>query len=513
SFKAVKEKGKYLFYCSSLVYRVSGVKEGPVSSLKINIRCQKKEEDGLKIIDNVNLYSARSRTLFAASAGRRFGEEPALIEKDLVEILEYLEDREEEEESQPGEAPMKDEERKEALTLLKDPNLFDRIVTDTETLGYVGEEENKILMYLAASSRLMDDPISVIVISQSAAGKSYLIDTVKKLIPREDVLSMTSLSDQALNYLPEEALLHKFLIMGEAVHSDAVDHQMREMLSAQELSRLVTTKDEKTGKMTSKLVRKKAVVSAVMSSATGEINPENASRCFVISTDESEEQTRAIHREQRRKYSLERIQRKAADVPQIVKAHQAAQRLLKDRMIINPFADFLDFPAALMRSRRDHERFMDLIASVCFLRQYQKEEQKDGSHAFIECDLTDYRIAYGIMMNILPSTLSSFPKSAQLLYEKLRELIRAKAEEEELSFNEVSLTQREMREKTGFSHDVVKWNLRHLVEYEYVRKTGGVRRGQSGHYRIDRDEGVQTLLSGGIPTPEELERMLNNQPG
>ena len=47
-------------------------------------------------------------------------------------------------------------------------------------LGYVGEGINKRLIYLAASSRILDDPISVIVISQSAAGKSYLIDTVKK---------------------------------------------------------------------------------------------------------------------------------------------------------------------------------------------------------------------------------------------------------------------------------------------------------------------------------------------
>jgi len=78
----------------------------------------------------------------------------------------------------------------------------------------------------------------VIVSSQSASGKSYLIDTVKALMPPEDVVSMTSLSDQALNYLGEDALMHKFLIMGEAVHAESVEHQIREMLSGKELSRL-----------------------------------------------------------------------------------------------------------------------------------------------------------------------------------------------------------------------------------------------------------------------------------
>lgn len=503
------QNGKYYFHFNEITYRLIGVKEGFVSSLKVNIRAEKGED---KHIDNVDLFSARSRSTFSLVLGRLFSAEAARVEKDLVSMLEWLEDERDRRLlgiDQEGASPsLSPEEERLGLELLKDPNLFDRIESDLSALGYVGEASNKKLMYLAASSRKLQDPISIIVISQSAAGKSYLIDTVKKLIPPEDVLSMTSLSDQALNYLPEEALLHKFMVMGEAVHSEAVDHQMREMLSAQELSRLVTTKDEKTGRMVSRLVRKKAVVSAVMSSATGEINPENASRCFVISTDESEEQTRAIHREQRKKYSLARFQTKADDLPSIIKAHHVAQRLLKDRMIINPFAEHLDFPASLMRSRRDHERFMDLIASVCFLRQYQKKEKVEGSRGtsalYLECDLKDYSVAYEIMMSILPSTLSNFPRSAQLLYEKLRELVRKKAEKEGLSFNEVSLTQREIREQIGLSHDVVKWNLRHLVEYEYVRKVGGIRRGQSGHYRIDRDEDINSLLAGGIPHPDDL---------
>ena len=74
-----------------------------------------------------------------------------------------------------------------------------------DTLGYVGEDLNKILLYLAASSRILDDPISVMILSQSASGKSMLVSTLKKLIPPEDVISLTSLSDQALNYIAEHA--------------------------------------------------------------------------------------------------------------------------------------------------------------------------------------------------------------------------------------------------------------------------------------------------------------------
>jgi DNA primase len=505
----VEEKaGRFVFSSGPVTYRITGVKEGFLSSLKVNVRAEKESS---KLIDNVDLYSARSRSLFSYQLSKTLVVEPARVESDLVSILEWLEaDRDRKLLGSDASAvpELTEQEREAGLSLLTDPDLFNRIEQDLSALGYVGEKTNKLLVYLAASSRKMADPMSVIVISQSSAGKSFLVDTVKKCIPPEDLLSMTSLSDQALNYLPEESLLHKFLILGEAVHSDAVDHQMREMLSGKELSRLVTVKDEKTGRMESRLVRKKVIVSAVMSSTSHEINPENASRCFVVSSDETEEQTKAIHREQRKKYSLERYERKETFEPEIIRSHHAAQRLLVNRIIVNPFAEKLDFPASLMRSRRDHERFLDLIACVCFLRQYQKDEKVEGGKKFIECDLEDYRTAHDIMMKILPSTLTNFPKSAQMLYETIRTILREKAKEEELLFHEVSVTQREIREKTGLSYDAVKWNIHRLVEYEYLKRSGGTHRGQSGVYRMEKDEELKSLVLDGIPTPEALSSLV-----
>ena len=499
--------GKYLFHCSSLTYRIIGVKEGFVSSLKVNVRCQKPEDDSVKFIDNVDLFSARSRTLFSVAVARRFGEESARIEKDLLDILDYLEKESERALSDTGtkKGSLTPEEEAAGLSLLSDSLLFDRIVKDTEALGYVGEEENKILMYLAASSRLMADPVSVIVISQSAAGKSFLIDTVKKLMPENEVISMTSLSDQALNYLPDEALLHKFLVMGEAVHSESVDHQMREMLSGKELSRLVTTKDEKTGRMTSKLVRKKVIVSAVMSSTSTEINPENASRCFVVNTDESREQTKEIHRRQREKYTLEAYRKKEEDIPEIIRAHQAAQRLLKNRVIVNPFAGELDFPSSMMRSRRDHERFVDLIACVCFLRQYQKQEKNDQGKHYIECDLEDYKVAYRIMKTLLSSTMTTVPRSAVLLFDELKAIIKAKAEKDGLFLTDIWVTQREIREVSGLSHDLVKKNIRILCEYEFV-KVKGSSRGMTKRYGLAGDSDLVLFDDSIIPSPEKITR-------
>ena len=47
---------------------------------------------------------------------------------------------------------MTDDERQEALELLRDPQLLERILADFERCGVVGEETNKLVGYLAATS-------------------------------------------------------------------------------------------------------------------------------------------------------------------------------------------------------------------------------------------------------------------------------------------------------------------------------------------------------------------------
>ena len=498
-----RQGGKVIFARAGVTYRLSGVRDSFQAALRVGVRM---EAGGRTIVDTVDLYSGRSRASFA-QAGGSIGLEVSRVEADLLLMLEQLEaDRARALlSSDEAKVEVSPTDRIIALQFLSDPALFERIIDDLSSLGYVGEDVNKLLVYLAASSRKLDDPVSVIVSSQSAAGKSYLIDTVKKLMPEEEVVSMTSLSDQALNYLPDDALLHKFLIMGEAAHSESVEHQLREMLSAKELARLVTMKDEKTGEMTSKLVRKDVIVSMVMSTTSVDVNPENASRSFVVAADETEAQTKAIHDSQRRKYSLERLSNQGETKAAIIARHKAAQRLLEKVAIVNPFAHLVNFPSRLMRTRRDNERFLDLIACVAFLRQCQKQIlEHAGGQRYIVCDVVDYRIAWRIMKAILPLTLSNFPAAAEALYAAIRSLIQAKAERHDLGVLDCEVSQREIREATGLSHMNVKRTMRTLVEYEFLISTGLASRGARRGYRLMRDEALELVDLSALVSPEEL---------
>lgn len=466
------------------------------------------EHQSRRQFDSLDLVSSRARRSFAAEIHRVWAVEPAVIEADLADILDRIERAAEKPEAQERSAgrtvdDLTEAERTVGMELLRSPDVAARVVADIQALGYVGEANNSLLVYLAATSRKLASPLSVIIVSESASGKSYLVETVRKMMPIDDVVAATSLSDQALNYI--EDLRHKFLILGEAVHSEAVEHQIREMLSSKELRRLVTVKEPESGRLVSHMISTPVVVASVMSSTRHRLNPENASRCFVIGTDESDEQTRRIHEAQRAKYTIEGVRARREVLPTIISRHQAAQLLLEPVAVVNPLAEHLDFPAHRMRLRRDHERFLDLIASVAFLRQFQKERQHDGSFEYIEVDLADYRIAYDIMVGgVLEQTLRELPRAALRLLEHIRNYVARRVNEEGVEPVEITFTQRTMREVTGASHTWVKEHLRQLVEYEYVDVVRGGGARTRGFYRLVATNGVRPVSITTIPTPQDM---------
>jgi hypothetical protein len=514
----LNDDGSHVVEIGDIIYTVVNVKDIFTGNCKVTIKAYNKVS-GDSFVDMVELYSSRSRNSYSNILGRNFNIESKVIERDLNAILSYLEkirDKKIYVKEDVKKVEVSEEERQMGMKLLKDPFIMEQIVKDMEEMGYIGDDLNKQLLYLTATSRKLDDPISVIIVSESSSGKSYLIETVEKLMPPEDVISATSLSDQALNYIAKDGLKHKFLTLGEAIHSESVEHQIREMLSSKKLSRLVTVKDERSGEMLTKLMTVDATVATAMSTTGNGVNPENASRCFLVNVDESEDQTKKIHDHQRKEYGFYSIKEDKERVDKIIKKHHCAQRLLKERVIVNPYADKLKFPSKLMRTRRDHKRFLLLLLVICFLRQYQKEEKKiieNGKEIeFIECDEEDYRIGYTILVNkILNSTFGEISVSDIEFYEEIRNIARKKSREQGLKINDVGFTQREIRENTDLHFQWIKMHLKKLVDYEYISYYRSNERGSRNIYKLRADEDIDRIRSYGITTPEELREILKDK--
>lgn len=124
-------------------------------------------------VDTLDLYASRSRGEFARRVSKLFTVEAASVEAGLLALLaeaEKLAEQEPEGEASP--APMTESERSEAVALLRRPDLLDQVGRDIDSLGCVGEETNKRLLYLVAVSRKLEDPLSAVILSQSGAGKA-----------------------------------------------------------------------------------------------------------------------------------------------------------------------------------------------------------------------------------------------------------------------------------------------------------------------------------------------------
>jgi len=513
-FNVSKQGNVYVFCIDELTYRVVGVKEIFIQDLKVTIKaCYGKES----FYDRLDLYSARSRTSYSSNLGVLFRVEPTRIERDLVKILEHLEDmRDKALHTEVKGKELTPEEQAKGVKFLQSKDIYEHIIKDMETLGYVGEEVNKQLTYLVAVTRLLPKPLSVYIQAGASSGKSYLLETLRKLLPSECVKALTSFSDQSLNYLKDEDFEDKVFMVGEAIHNEVVEAQVRQMQSENELSRLVTLKDPKTGELESREIRHKVRIAFMMSSTALYLNPENASRCLVLHVDESAEQTERVLKKQRHKRTFKGYMEEAHLLPELIKKHRAAQILLQKLPVFNPFAPQLTFPKVRTTMRRAQEQFLILIDSSCLLRQLQKKHvaKKDPTTGKkvegIECDIEDYRIAYVLFtMGVLGTNFSDIPSGTKTLYEAIRAFCREQAKKEKLESTQVSFIKKRILEYTGLGGEFVKKHLRILVEYEYIQLVSGKRHGTRFSYRLREDTAIEGLDVSMIPTPFEMEKRIN----
>ena len=154
-------------------YRVRGLKKNLAFDvmLKVNVLIARGEgctPQGAFHVDTLDLYSVRARGSFIAQAATELNVHEDVIRHDLGQVLRKLESLQERaiEQTLTLQDPVlaiPQEEAQTALTLLKDPTPLDRILADFTRCGVVGEETNRLIGYLAATSRKLEAPLAVMV--------------------------------------------------------------------------------------------------------------------------------------------------------------------------------------------------------------------------------------------------------------------------------------------------------------------------------------------------------------
>lgn len=470
------DDGFILEFCQR-TYVIRGI-EGGINRLKANIRAQNCRRFH---IDTVDLYSARARKLFIRDAVNLFKEEQEIIDQDMDRIIIATENHitSKSNSSKPEEINvMSEEERIAALRFGRSKDLISRIVKDIEKCGYIGEEINKLICYLAMTSRKTQDPLSVFIVSGSGAGKTSLQDTVLNLCPPEDLIKLTSLTGKALFYKKECSLSHKVLAIEEEQGAEDAAYAIRNLISAKKLSIESTIKDLYTGKLTTMENNVKGPTAVFKTSCNPDTNPETKSRFITISVDESREQTKRILDYQRERYTLEGYYQ-SQEKDKIIQRHQNFQRLLKPLVIFNPYSKLLTYLDDRLLVRRENPKYMNIINTVAFIHQLQrpiKKIEKEGINLeYIEVTLEDIQIANQIAHNILGKSLSELTAPSRNLLNHIYEMVCKIADEQDKPKEEIEFTRRMVREYTKWSDYQIKIHIKQLEELEYLIPLAGYR--------------------------------------
>ena len=390
-------------------------------------------------------------------------------------------------------------QEQEAVEFLKKPDLTDAIIDDITSLGYAGEDRNKLLVYLVATSRKMANPLACVVRGSSSSGKSYLAEAVIGLIPTTEKKVLTRITARALFY--EDDLSHKVVYIKEAAGSEEASYAIRAMLSEKVLELKRTA-----GQGVEEFVVH-GPISYIETTADETIETQKANRLFEIWIDESEEHTLEIHKLQREEYTLEGLGR-SQRLQEIIDRHHTIQRLLNPLPVIIPYVAGMDFPSGLVRNRRDHQRFLDLIAATAFLHQFQRPHGQLDGQEYVEATLDDYGIAYWLIQPVIVRALDDYATRSRELLDGMCDMVKEKTDGEPYSVWKVIFTRAELADFLGWTRRQVRTHIKELEELEAVEVVRGGR-GREYKYRLLRDPGREAGNSK-LLNPEELEQKLQN---
>lgn len=290
--------------------------------------------------------------------------------------------------------------RARALSLLQSPDFFGELRGALRMAGLVGEERNALTTYIAVSSRLLDEPMNLIIKGQSSAGKNFLARTVLDLLPKGEVKSLTSSSNRAWNYLGKK-LKHKVVYVEERNKDMGPVHPARLLMSERKLIHRVTVRTG--GALETKEMVTEGPISCISTTTKNRLEIDDETRNLSVWVDESEEQTKRIMR--RNLVGNSRLSQNEKEVWQTV------QVLLAKRASVTVkfpgwFDELVDYVGAGdVRVRRYFPAFLQACRTVCLLRSFSRSQGYSKAEAIGVC-FSDFAIAATILNPVLSKSLN-----------------------------------------------------------------------------------------------------------
>jgi hypothetical protein len=288
--------------------------------------------------------------------------------------------------------------------LAQAPDLMDRVVEQVHSMGVVGECELITLTYIAATSRVLERPINVLIKGASSGGKSFTALHALELIGLDFVNQLTSSSALPLVY-DTRSLAHSVMLLFEANQLQTEKQGdkdstfamlVRTLISEGRIVHQTTVEDPNspTGRRVERIVREGPI--ALITTTTGELYSENETRMLPWHIHEDPDQTAAVMA------GLADRAAGAVNAPADLAVWHDLQRwiALGPNDAVVPFARQITdkIEPLMVRFRRDVGSLFSFIKTSALIHQAQRQVDDRGR---VVATIADYALAYRIFSVVL----------------------------------------------------------------------------------------------------------------
>lgn len=424
------------------------------------------------------------------------------IRRAIAELTEQIEQYrlskiESMKEQKPQARQLTEQRYRKAVNYLSAPKLMERTNADIGRTGMIGEENNRLLMYLVFTSRLREQPLHIISLGASGTGKTYLQEKIAELIPEQDKLEITILSENAFYYFDRKELKHKLVLIEDMDGAENVLYPLRELQSKKKISKTIPIKDSK-GNMKTITLKVEGPISLAGTTTKERLYEDNANRSLLIYLDNTREHKEQIMNYQRRA-SAGKINSKQER--ELIEFFKDMQTVLKPIKVRNPYAEYLVIPQHVFKPLRTNSHYLAFIETITFYHQYQRETKTDPdtNERYIETTLEDIEWANKLLKDVLLAKADELSGECRRFFENLKNWLKSK--------NKESFYNKEVRETFRMNPNNLKYYLVQLLRYNYIKIVGGNRHKSGYEYEITNTEEYRQLNEN---LTNALDTALNN---
>ena len=332
---------------------------------------------------------------------------------------------------------------KAARHIIESEDPLELVATAIKGLGYGGDPKPAKIVYLAATSRLLEMrpgamPVHLLLIGPPSAGKNYTISRVTKLLPPDAVHTIDAGSPRVLIYDGAE-LQHKVVVFSEADSLPAGEDNpaasaVRNLLQDHRLHYVVTVRDPVSGDYIVREVDKPGPTTLITTS-TRSLGDQLMSRLFSLQIADTKEQIGAALTTQA---VLETDGIIEPDAGLVV--FQSYLQLTAPARVVVPFARELAAAMGKMarapRILRDFARLMSLIKATALLRHHHRQLDSQGQ---VVATLEDYETVRELVNEMYIDSTTGATSEVRKLVEAVGELDKSRAEGERITVTKIAM--------------------------------------------------------------------------